>query len=82
MTRGLRPTLVFAPSFFFVIRLSPSVAATSAWARVLSLGVDALGALESVSPSSSTPKESLPLPATLRFFLNRGLGVDALCFAN
>lgn len=47
-----------------------------------SRGVGAFEMLESVSPSSSTPNDNLPLPATLRFFLKRGLGVDALYFTN
>jgi hypothetical protein len=44
-----------------------------------------VGALETPdagSSSSSRPNDTLPLPATLRFFLKRGLGVDVLCFAN
>jgi hypothetical protein len=41
-----------------------------------------LDPLESVSASSSIPKDSLPLPTTLRFFLNTVFGVDVLYLAN
>ena len=76
MTRGLRPMLEFAPSFFLNTFTSASGADVSA--GVLSRGVEVFEALDSVSSSSSMPNESLPLPATLRFFLKTGFGVDAL----
>lgn len=82
MTRGTRPTLVFAPNFFFAGWLSASEGAVEASVGVPLRGVDAFDLADSVPSSSSTPKDSLPLPATLRFFLNSGLGVDALYFAN
>jgi hypothetical protein len=75
---------VLAPSFFFAGLLPTSDGTASASADVMSRGAGA-GALvteELASSSSSIPKESFPLPATLRFFLKSGLGVDALYFAN
>lgn len=51
-------------------------------AGVFSRGVEAFDAIDLVSSSSSSPNDSLPLAAILRFFLNAGLGVDALCLAN
>jgi hypothetical protein len=44
----------------------------------------AVGAFEALpaSSSSSMPNDNLPFPATLRFFLKTGFGVDALYFAN
>ena len=83
MTRGFMPTLVFAPSFFF-LKVLPSVSELTAdvSAGVFSRGVGAFDAVESVSTSSSTPKDNLPLAATLRFFLNTGFGVETLYLAN
>jgi hypothetical protein len=82
MTRGLRPTFVFAPNFFLRILPSASEFMAEESAGVLSRGVGALDTPKSVSSSLSRPKDNLPLPATLRFFLKSGFGVDILCFAN
>jgi hypothetical protein len=81
MTRGLRPTLVFAPSFFFGTLVSASEF-TVELAGVLSRGVGGLEVPESFPSSSSMPKDSFPFAATLRFFLKRGFDIDALYFAN
>ena len=83
MTRGFVPTLVFAPSFFFLIVL-PSVSELMAGASagVFSRGVCTFDEDESVSSSSPIPNDNLPLAAILRFFLNTGFGVDALYLAN
>jgi hypothetical protein len=82
MTRGTSPTLVFAPSFFFAGWLPSSEGTVEASVGVPLRGVGAFDMADSVPSSSSIPKDSLPLPATLRFFLNSGFGVDALYFAN
>lgn len=76
------PIFEFAPSFFRVTVLSASALTAEDSAGVLSRGVGAFDAVESVASSSSTPKDSLPLAATLRFFLKTGFGVDALYLAN
>jgi hypothetical protein len=72
--------LEFAPSFF--LNTFPSASGAELSAGVPSRGVGVLETLDSVSSSSSMPNDSLPLPATLRFFLKTGFGVDALYFAN
>lgn len=83
MTRGFIPTLVFAPSFFFfTIVASASELTADISAGVFSRGVGAFEMADSVSSSSSAPNDNLPLAAVLRFFLNTGFGVDALCLAN
>jgi len=82
ITRGLRPTLVFAPSFFFETLVSASEFAVEESAGVLLRGVGGLELTGSSPSSSSIPKDSLPFATTLRFFLNRGFGMDALYFAN
>ena len=82
MTRGLRPIVELAPSFFLTTFDSVSVLMAGESAGVCSRGVDVPETLESVPSSSSRPKDSLPLPATLRFFLKTGFGVDALYLAN
>lgn len=74
--------LVLAPSFFLVNLLSVSEFTAEESAGVLSRGVGALDIADSVSSSSSTPKDNFPLPAILRFFLKTGFGVDALYLAN
>lgn len=51
-------------------------------AGVFSRDVGVFDAIDSISSSSSSPNESLPLAAILRFFLNTGLGVDVLYLAN
>lgn len=83
MTRGFIPTLVFAPNFFFftIVASAPELSADMS-AGVFSRCVGTFEAAESVSSSSSTPNDSLPLAAILRFFLNTGFGVDVLYFAN
>lgn len=75
--------LEFAPNFFF-LKAFPSVSELTAdvSAGVFPCGVGAFDSAESVSSSSSPPKDSLPLATALRFFLNTGFGVDALYFAN
>jgi hypothetical protein len=73
---------VLAPSFFFAGLLPTSDGTASASAGVMSRGAGALVTEKLASSSSSIPKESFSLPATLRFFLKSGLGVDALYFAN
>ena len=55
-------------------------ASLSFFARLFFAGTSV--ASSSVSSSSSSPNDSLPLAAVLRFFLNTGLGVDALYLAN
>lgn len=83
MTLGFIPTLEFAPNFFFLKAFSSvSELTADVSAGVFSRGVGAFDSAESVSSSSSIPKDNLPLAATLRFFLNTGFGVDALYFAN
>lgn len=83
MTRGFNPMLVLAPSFFFLKTL-PSLSEFTAdeSVGVLSRGVGIAEVLESASSSASMPKESLPFAAALRFFLNEGIGVATLYFAN
>ena len=78
------PTLVFAPNFFFFLKVSPSASELTADVSVgvFSRSVGVFNTAESVSSSSSIPNDSLPLVATLRFFLNTGFGVDALYLAN
>jgi hypothetical protein len=80
MTRGLRPMLEFAPSFF--LNALPSASGADVSAGVLSRRADVLEASDAVSSSSSMPNDSFALPATLRFFLKTGFGVDVLYFAN
>lgn len=75
-------TLVFAPNFFLKAMPSFSELTADVSAGVFSRGVSAFDKAESVSSSSSTPNDSLPFAATLRFFLNTGFGVDALYLAN
>jgi hypothetical protein len=74
--------LVLAPSFFLANLPSVSEFAAEDSAGVLSRGVGAFDIAESVSSSSSTPKDNFPLPAILRFFLKTGFSVDALYLAN
>lgn len=83
MTLGFMPTLVFAPNFFFLKAIaSVSELTADVSAGVFLRGVGAFDKAESVSSSSSTSNDSLPLAATLRFFLNTGFSVDTLYLAN
>lgn len=76
--------LVFAPSFFLftIVLLCASELTADISVGEFSRGVGPFETAESVSSSSSTPNDSLPLGAILRFFLNSCFGVDALYLAN
>jgi len=75
-TPALGPSFLGTDPSLSVVEISPSVGVAIG---VLDLGLGKTDTLESVSSSSSSPNESLPLATVLRFFFV-GWGVEALYF--